>query len=243
MSLDAIATKSHDELWDLENLQAARRLCDWMYEQSSPFVRGEVIEIGAGIGTFSTRIAANPEVTGLLLVEPEPACAEVLDRTFAHQAQVSVSRDTLPESPAVSARAGEIDFVLCQNVLEHIADDGPAVRAMADALRPGGRLTLLVPAHPWLYGKLDRIYAHHRRYTRARVRSVVEQAGLVIDELYSFNMLGVPGWWLNRFRSAPGITPSALRAYELLMRAWKPVEQRWRPPIGLSVIVQAHKPE
>jgi len=236
------ATGTHDELWDLENLQSAHRLCDWMYEQASPFVGGEVAEIGAGIGTFSRRLMTHPGVTGLLLIEPEPACADVLELTFGDQPHVTVSRDVLPDSEILQARTGEIDFLLCQNVLEHIADDGPAVRAMADALRPSGRMTLLVPAHPWLYGNLDRVYGHHRRYTRERLRNLIDSADLVIDELYSFNMLGVPGWLANRFRGAPGITPASLRAYEALMRVWQPIERRRRPPFGLSLIAQAHKP-
>lgn len=36
-------------LWDLQNLRAAARLCEWMYERYAPFVHGEVVEIGAGL--------------------------------------------------------------------------------------------------------------------------------------------------------------------------------------------------
>jgi SAM-dependent methyltransferase len=232
----------HDELWDLENLREARRLCDWMYEQCSPFVSGEVAEIGAGIGTFSERLLAHPGVTKLLLVEPEAACAEVLMRSFKDDPRVGVARETLPESPALKSRAAEIDFLLCQNVLEHIEEERPAVQAMADALRPGGRLTLLVPAHPRLYGSLDRAYGHYRRYTRERLRDVVRNAGLEVTDLYSFNLLGVPGWWVNRFRRSPGISPISLRAYEALLRVWQPIERRHRPPWGLSLIAHACKP-
>lgn len=241
-SATAPAEAAHDELWDLENLRAARGLGDWMYEQFEPYVAASTVEIGAGIGTFSERLAVHPDLRELLLVEPEPACAEVLARGFAGDTRVTVTRETLPESPALSKRAGRVDFVLCQNVLEHIDDEVPALRAMASALRPGGRLTLLVPAHPRLYGNLDRLYGHHRRYTREHLREVVTAADLEIDSLYSFNLLGVPGWWINRFRTAPQISRGALRVYELLLRAWRPIESRRRPPWGLSLIAQAHKP-
>jgi SAM-dependent methyltransferase len=234
--------ETHDELWDLQNLRAARRLCDWMYEQSLPLVGGEVAEVGAGIGTFSERLLAHPGVTKLLLVEPELACIEVLTRRFASSTRVTVARETLPDSPALHARAGRIDFLLCQNVLEHIAEDGPAVRAMADALRPGGHLTLLVPAHPRLYGNLDRLYGHHRRYTRERLCALLNDADLEIEDLYSFNLLGVPGWWLNRFRRSPQISRTSLHAYEALLRVWQPIERRYRPPWGLSLIAHTRKP-
>lgn len=233
---------ANSELWDLENLRTASRLCDWMFAQSLPFVGGEVAEVGAGIGTFSERMAAHPGVTRLLLVEPEQVCAEVLVRAFKEDLRVTVARESLPESPSLSARAGHIDFLLCQNVLEHIAEEGPAMRAMADALRPGGHLTLLVPAHPRLYGNLDRIYGHCRRYTRERLRGVVTEAGLELADLYSFNLLGVVGWWVNGFRRSPQISRTSLQAYEVLLRMWEPIERRRRPPWGLSLVAHARKP-
>jgi len=234
--------QAHDDLWDLENLRRAPRLCDWMYEQFRPFVAGEVVEVGAGIGTFSERLLADPAVTELILIEPERACVEVLADAFAMDSRVTVARETLPSSAALQTHAGKVDFLLCQNVLEHIEQEGPAMRAMADALRPGGRLTLLVPAHPPLYGNLDRAYGHHRRYTRQRLRWVVDDAGLVLDDLYSFNLLGVPGWWLNGLRRSPSISQVALRAYEALLRLWEPIERRFRPPCGLSLVAHARKP-
>ena len=213
-----------------------------MFEQCLPLVGGEVAEIGAGIGTFSERLLSERGVTRLLLVEPEPACADVLVRIFNGEPRVIVAQETLPDSPALGARAGQVDYLLCQNVLEHIADEGPAMRAMASALRPNGQLTLLVPAHPRLYGSLDRVYGHHRRYTRERLRTLVGDAGLKIDDLYSFNLLGVPGWWLNSFRRSPQISRTSLRTYEALLRLWQPLERRHRLPWGLSLIVHARKP-
>ena len=177
-----------------------------MYEQSLPFVRGDVAEIGAGIGTFSERVAAHNDVTSLLLIEPEPACVEVLTHTFHSSDDVTIARETLPDSPALRSRGGTLDFLLCQNVLEHIVEEEPAVKAMADALRPGGHITILVPAHPRLYGNLDRTYGHYRRYTRARLQRLLIDADLEIIDLYSFNSLGIPGWWVNRFRGSPGIS-------------------------------------
>jgi hypothetical protein len=116
------------------------------------------------------------------------------------------------------------------------------VRAMADTLRPDGYLTLLVPAHPRLYGNLDRVYGHYRRYTRERLSNVVVDAGLEIVDLYSFNLLGVAGWSLHRFRRSPGISRTSLRAYEALLRVWQPIERWHRPPWGLSLVAHARKP-
>ena len=84
--------------------------------------------------------------------------------------------------------------------------EGSAVQAMADALRPGGRVTLLVPAHPRLYGNLDRVYGHHRRYTREHSPRVITETWPGNSGPILVNLLGVLGWWLNRFRRSPGIS-------------------------------------
>jgi len=154
---------------------------------------------------------------------------------------VTISADELPGSADVAAVDGRADLAVCQNVLEHIADDRGAVAEMASALRPGGHLSLLVPAHPRLYGPLDDAYGHHRRYTRERLRDVVRGAGLEEVALYSFNLLGVPGWWVSSRRGSESLSPAAIRVYEALLPAWRPLERRLRPPWGLSLVVHARK--
>jgi len=231
----------HGALWDLENLGGARRLRDFVFSQFEGLVRGRVAEIGAGIGTFSERIL-DRGVERLLVIEPEAVCVERLRRELGSRTEVEVAAETLPDSPALARWESEADFVLCQNVLEHIEDDASAMRSMAAALRPGGDLVVLVPAHPRLFGALDRAYGHHRRYTRERLRDVVVAAGLAVEDLYSFNLLGVPGWLVQARRAKPAISPTALRAYEALLRGWRPIEERWRPPWGLSLIVHARRP-
>jgi SAM-dependent methyltransferase len=234
------ATEPETELWDLENLARARRLGDWMFEQFADLATGHVVEVGAGIGTFSRRLL-DAGAQRALLIEPEPACADRLEADLGGDPRVTISRDTVPGSAALDAVAGEADLVLSQNVLEHIPDDAGAVAQMAGALRPGGALVALVPAHPRLYGELDRRYGHERRYTRERLRSIVEAAGCTVEDLYSFNMLGVLGWVVNRRRADARIDPRSLRAYELLLPPWRALERRRRPPFGLSLVVRARK--
>ena len=239
----ASALRTTDEaiLEELETLSRARRLGDWMFEQFAEVARGRVVEVGAGIGTFSDRLL-DAGVSELVQIEPEAGCAAVLEERYRDDPRVRLLREELPASPGLAARAGEFDLVLCQNVLEHIEDDGAAVAAMAAALRPGGELALLVPAHPRLFGALDVAYGHHRRYTPGRARGLVEAAGLELVRLDHFNALGIPGWWVKNRTGARHIGPLALRAYELAVTAWRPLEQRLRPPLGLSLIVRARRP-
>jgi SAM-dependent methyltransferase len=230
-----------DELWDLHNLAAARRLCDFQYEQVPDEIGTRVLEVGAGIGTFTARLL-DAGAQEILVIEPETACVAELERRFAGDPRVEVAAEFLPDAPSLAGREGTFDFALSQNVFEHVEDDRVAVAAVANALRPGGRLMILVPAHPRLYGPLDRAYGHYRRYTRDRLRSVVEDAGLEVERLYSFNALGIPGWWVKNRTGAGGIGSSPLKVYDALLAAWAPVERRLTLPVGLSLIVHARRP-
>jgi SAM-dependent methyltransferase len=211
-----------------------------MFSVLAPSHPGAGVEIGAGIGTFS-RLLLDAGAAPLLLLEPEPACYDELVRLLGDDPRVAVACEGVPESPALAACSGSLAYALCQNVLEHIEDDLAALRSIATALRPDGELALLVPAHPALYGRLDRRFEHQRRYTRTRVRTLLQAAGFELETLRSFNLLAVPGWWVAGRTSALDITDGSLRANEALVRLWRPLEDRLRPPVGLSLVARARK--
>jgi len=227
--------------FDLDELAGARRLADWMFDQFRGALAESAVEVGPGIGTFSARLL-KAGTRELLLIEPDPAFTGMLERRFGDDARVTLVREGLPESPTLARHEGRFGMALCQNVLEHVDDDAAALRAIAAALRPGGRLALLVPAHPRLFGSLDRTYGHRRRYTRDAVAAVVEGAGLELLDLYSFNLLGVAGWWVKSRLGATELGSRSLAAYEVLLPLWRPLERRLRPRVGLSLIAHARRP-
>lgn len=230
-----------EDLWALRRLAEARRLQDWMFSVLAPSSPGPMLEIGAGIGTFS-RLLLAAGASPLLLVEPEAACVAELRRVFADDARVEVVDELLPESPTLREHPASYRFALCQNVLEHIEDDVAALAAVVEALEPGGELAVLVPAHPFLFGRLDRRFGHFRRYTRPAVRELIRDAGAELTSLRSFNALGVPGWWIAGHTELLDISERSLRAYEALVRFWRPVEDRLRPPLGISLVARARRP-
>lgn len=224
--------------YDLDDLARAHRLRAWMFDQYRHMVGPRSVEIGPGLGTFSAQILT-AGVNRLHLIEPEPALVSALEQRFGEDPRVTIAGEDLPAPPSLATGSGSWDFVLCQNVLEHVDDDRAAVCSMAAALRPGGRLTLLVPSHPRLYGSLDASYGHHRRYTPARVHQLVEEAGLELRELYHFNLLGTLGWWVKSLLRRDRLGSHSLRAYEALLPLWRPLEQRLAPRWGLSLVAHA----
>jgi SAM-dependent methyltransferase len=227
-----------DDLWDLDALAHARGLGDWMFSRLPPAKGARVLEIGAGLGTFSQRML-DAGARELLLIEPAPRCIERLHTRFGADDRVRIFGEELPHAPVLSEWAGRCDLVVCQNVLEHIADDRSALIAMTQALRPGGTLALLVPAHAWLFNRLDRRFGHERRYSVNRLRRLADEAGLTVDRLERFNALGIAGWLVEGLAPTPAIRPRSLRAYERALGPWRRLEDRVRMPLGLSLVLHA----
>jgi SAM-dependent methyltransferase len=75
---------------------------------------------------------------------------------------------------------GGLDLAGMFDVLEHLDDDLGAFRAVRGALAPGGALVLTVPAHPILFGDMDEIACHRRRYRCADLRRRLERAGFEV---------------------------------------------------------------
>ena len=109
---------------------------------------------------------------------------------------------------ALSAHARGIDPVICAtleeaelpqasiaaagmfDVLEHIEDDGAALRRVHALLRPGGRLFVTVPAHPFLYSAEDGRAGHFRRYTASGLARALEASGFGVEFIsYMFSPL------------------------------------------------------
>jgi SAM-dependent methyltransferase len=129
-----------------------------------PFIRGDVLEVGAGIGE-TTRHLCDGLQRSWLCLEPDARLA----------ARLVASLDTLRLVPRPEVRVATVadlagterfDTILYIDVLEHIADDREEIRRASQLLNRGGSLIVLSPAFPLLFSEFDKSVGHHRRYTR-----------------------------------------------------------------------------
>ena len=219
----------------LERMAAAPRFNRWMFERLRPWIGRRVLEVGAGIGNISAFVVDHAGVERVVLTDTEPFYLNRLRERFAGRPQVAVAELRLPaRDPRLAAE--RLDTVVCLNVLEHIEQDGAALRAVRDLLQPAGRLVLLVPSLRALYGSLDEALGHFRRYVPDELRAELQGAGFRVRHLEYFNLAGVPGWWLTgRVLRRRLIPAGALRWYEALVPLFR-LERflPWR--IGQSLI-------
>ena len=204
----------------------------WLFERVRPHLGRRVLDAGAGVGTFTGLAADGREVVA---VEPDPELLPLLRARFEGRSDVEVVEGTIEDV------SGSFDAIVCLNVLEHIADDLGTLRRFHDLLEPGGRLLLLVPAHPFLYGSIDRTVEHERRYTKSDLRGKLEEAGFDIAELRLVNPLGAAGWLVSsRVLKREQVPEGPLKLYDKLVPALR-VLDKVDLGVGLSVWAVARR--
>jgi SAM-dependent methyltransferase len=105
---------------------------------------GDVLDIGGGTGGFAVRVAelghrvrvVDPSPDALAALDRRAKESDVADRVTAQQGDLSSLLEV--------ADPGSADLVLCHGVLEVVDDPAAALATIAEVLRPGGTLSLLV---------------------------------------------------------------------------------------------------
>ena len=150
---------------ELDLFAHARNWKAYWISRVLPFVGGDVLEVGAGLGA-NTAALQSPSVRSWTCLEPDPALCARLRETASALPGCSVLGGTIG---AVGDRL--FDTILYVDVLEHVEEDRRETAAAAARLKAGGRLIVLSPAHQFLYSPFDRAIGHFRRYDAASLRA------------------------------------------------------------------------
>ena len=228
---------------ELEALSATSRYQRWIVEQFAPYLSGRIMEIGAGIGTMAHYWLDYSDE--LHLVEPAHNLYAVLEREFGAHPAVTLHCGTLEDVIRAPKASGgwPFDAVVMVNVLEHIADDAEIIRTIFRLLKPGGRLLVFVPALPALYGSLDRVFGHYRRYTKSLLEQLVAGAGFGVVRVRYFDILGVLPWWIvGRLARSRIISPTMAGLYDrIAVPVGRVLETVVPPPFGKNLVLIARK--
>lgn len=227
---------------DLEALREAPRYAAHVIDLFRADVGRRVLEVGSGIGTVTVPLLALADrVVG---IEPNPSCVARLPQAVRQHPRFVLWDGPLDAYGRDVLRAERFDTVVCINVLEHMADDVGAMAAFREAIVPGGKVVIFVPAVPAAYGPLDEELGHFRRYSKASLSEVFGRAELELLRLRYTNPIGLAGWMFNsHVTRARRHSLAQIHLFERLVAPWALPMERWiTPPIGQSLIAVGHRP-
>ncbi len=225
----------------LNNLTGTPQYIAWATSLIRPHLGDRIVELGAGIGDFSGRLMGRK--IDYYACENEAVYLHALRNRFLKTPSVQV----VELDPATATDFGQLpdglDTALAVNVLESMADPSALLEQLAKKLAPGGRIVLLVPHGPGLFGSLDRELGYLRRFSRADITKLFEAAGLTMESSQTFNRLGTLAWWTNsRILGSRRISRITLKLFDKTVWLWRLVD-RLIPLPGLTMVAVGRKPK
>ncbi len=220
----------------LESMSQAVWYNKWTLRKFEKFIHGEILEVGCGIGNFTNSLINYGDVWSIDISKEYVLKTEKLIGN-----RVNVGFGDIEKRKYFFGNQ-KFDNIICLNVLEHIQNDMTALKNMYDLLKNGGKLILLVPAHDFLFGEIDRSIGHFRRYEKQILIKKLEKMDYKIIRSWKFNFLGAVGWFISGkiLKDTHG-KKWKIRIFDLIARLVLPLEEIMEFPIGTSILIVAQK--
>lgn len=208
----------------------------------TPDSRLSILDVGCGTGANLEMLAQFGDAEGVDVSD------DALE--FCRRKGLTVRKglaETLPFD-------GEtFDITTALDVIEHLDDDIAGLREMHRVTKTGGRSLFFVPAFMWLWGVQDDISNHRIRYTKRQIVERIEKAGFRVERAtYANFTFFAPILGGRTLMKLTGIKPesennvniSALNGvFGKLFSAERHWLKRFDFPFGVSIVIQAQKPE
>jgi len=223
----------------LNNLSGTPKYLDWIATQLRPHLGDEVLELRGGTGSLSSKLMSKR--LRYVVTDKDPLMLHALANRFLRTPSVQVLGVDPASASDLEQFRGAMDSVVCVNVLEFENDPVNTLRAAREALRPGGKLLLLVPYQPWLFGSIDKPLGHLRRFDKSNLNAMLTEAGLKPSEERDFNRFGALSWFLyGKILGRKRIPKITLKLFDKSVWLWKMLDpvMPWK---GLSLIVIAER--
>lgn len=219
----------------LESMSQAVWYNRWTIKKFEKYLKGDILEIGCGIGNFTKDLKKYGKV-------------------WAIDIQGSYIKELKEKGEGEGVGVGDIekgkyffkdmkfDCIVCINVLEHIKDDQKALENIFKLLKKDGCLILLVPAFGFLFGEIDKAIGHYRRYTINDLQKLLTEIGFKVIYKRILNMLGAFGWFISsKLLSEDKVDEKKIKIFNFLAPIMLPLEDMIQPPFGTSLLVIAKR--
>lgn len=231
----------------LEELARVDELGRWLWDRIHGRTGRRILDMGCGRAPLLPLM--EEELDAYVGVDASASLTEQNRRRYGGDDRVRFYRADVREANFPEpVETFTSDTLLCLNLLEHLREDQEVLRRFHDLLQPGGALILQVPAHPWLYGSIDRVVGHQRRYRPEPLRDRMLEAGFESARVEYFNRMGILPWWFygsvlkRRDGFLAGQPDAALGVYNRLISWFRGLDDGFPFPVGLSLLGFAVKP-
>ncbi len=167
-----------------------------VYNNLNPTGKTKYLEIGCATGDFIQQIIGNEnlEITG----------SEIYLKALIKIQKYFPSVNFIQYDVTKGIIGEQFDIIAAFDVIEHIDNDVEAISNINKMLRQGGSLIISVPQHKFLWGKLDEILKHKRRYTRNDLVTKLKENGFDIIYTTSFLFVLFPLMVISRILDKGG---------------------------------------
>jgi SAM-dependent methyltransferase len=161
-----------------------------------PYLKNEVLEVGAGIGGTTIMICDGSQKKWICL-EPDPQLYARLEEKIKDK-QLPVCCESLKGTTADLPKSEKFSAIMYIDVIEHIEDDGEELSRAVTLLEEKGFLIVLVPAHQFLYNEFDKAIGHYRRYNKKSLLAA-GPGELMLREIKYLDSCGLIASLMNKY--------------------------------------------
>jgi glycosyltransferase involved in cell wall biosynthesis/phospholipid N-methyltransferase len=211
----------------------------WMADTIRPYVGQRVLEIGSGMGNLTRQLAKRRERYVASDIDLEHLGR--LRNRLQHRTKLEVAICDLSNPADFEKFSNAMDTVICLNVLEHLEHDVHCMRNIYTALAPGGRAIILVPHGQNIYGQLDVVLGHFRRYSHDQLRGVMQEAGFEVETILNFNRISRPSWYVKgKLLKQSRIPRGQIKVFNSLVWLWRRIDRflPWHPTSVIAIGVK-----
>ncbi len=224
--------------------RARRQIILTLLSKYVPNGQQNILDVGCGPGETMSYLERFGRVMGIDVSDE----AVRFCKGRGHEDILCASAENLP------IKDESFSLITMLDVLEHIEDDTKVLYELARICKPNGVILLTTPAYQFLWGDIDEICKHKRRYTALELSEKLQAAGLHIEKMSYMNALLLPVTWLSRRLRAMTVKDGSLQSpfdksypawltsiLELLFKIEAIFLKSWNLPFGVSIICVARK--
>lgn len=223
-----------EEIKNLNIMAKATNYNRWIFNKIKPYLGERILEVGCGIGNITELLLENRNTKLVVGIDSSPECLDIINHKLNGYKKFESFSCDVSSKEVLSLKKYNFDTIVCINVLEHIKND---LVMLENIVQFNCTLILLVPALQSLYGTIDEVDGHFRRYEKKTLEEKLAQSGWKIHKSFYLNLLGIPIWFLHGKILKKSVHPSRqVSLLDKFLFLEVLLEKIVNLPVGLSLL-------